>query len=81
MISTPEDVGFDRFYYNLRGLETGLKNHFGINTGGKAEKVFKWFDRITWDRVFTQAKLHTFLSAFQVCICRHTDINYTAFEM
>ena len=63
MISTPEDVGFDRFYYNLRGLETGLKNHFGINTGSRAEKVFKWFDRITWDRVFTQAKLHTFLSA------------------
>ena len=25
------------------------------------EKVFRWFDRITWDRVFTSAKLHTFL--------------------
>ena len=62
-ISTPEDIGFDRFYYNLRGIDTAFKRHFGISTGGKAEKVFKWFDRITWDRVFTQAKLHTFLTA------------------
>jgi len=62
-ISTPEDIGFDRFYYNLRGIDTALKRHFGISTGGKAEKVFKWFDTITWDRVFTQAKLHTFLTA------------------
>jgi len=62
-ISTPEDIGFDRFYYNLRGIDTALKRHFGISTGGRAEKVFKWFDTITWDRVFTQAKLHTFLTA------------------
>ena len=62
-ISTPEDIGFDRFYYNLRGIDTFLKRHFGISTDGKAEKVFKWFDRITWDRVFTHAKLNTFLTA------------------
>jgi len=61
-ISTPEDIGFDRFYYNLRGIDTAFKRHFGISTGGRAEKVFKWFDRITWDRVFTQAKLHAFLT-------------------
>ncbi len=62
-ISTPEDIGFDRFYYNLRGVDTFLKRHFGISSSGKAEKVFKWFDRITWDRVFTHAKLNTFLTA------------------
>ena len=28
----------------------------------KIEKVFRWFDTITWDRVFTAAKLHTFLT-------------------
>jgi hypothetical protein len=61
-ISTPEDIGFDRFYYNLRGIDKTLKNHFGISTNGNIEKVFKWFDQITWDRVFTQAKLHTFLT-------------------
>jgi len=67
-ISTPEDVGFDRFYYNLRGIDTFLKRHFGISSSGKAEKVFKWFDRITWDRVFTHAKLNTFLTALNKAI-------------
>ena len=62
-ISTPEDVGFDRFYYNMRGLDPFLKRHFGVSTNGKVEEVFKWFDRITWDRVFTAAKLNTFLTA------------------
>ena len=61
-ISVPEDVGFDRFYYNIRGIDTFLKSHFGISTGGKTEKVFRWFDKITWDRVFTAAKLHTFMT-------------------
>ena len=31
-ISVPEDTGFDRFYYNLRGLDPFLKRHFGIST-------------------------------------------------
>ena len=67
-ISTPEDVGFDRFYFNLRGLQkTNIdqmwKRHFGISPSEKVEKVFRWFDKITWDRVFTHAKLTTFLQA------------------
>ncbi len=67
-ISTPEDVGFDRFYYNFSALQkTSIdkfwKRHFGISPAEKVEKVFKWFDRITWDRVFTHAKLNTFLTA------------------
>ena len=61
-ISIPEDVGFDRFYYNIKGVDTFLKRHFGISTNGKVEDVFRWFDKITWDRVFTAAKLHTFLT-------------------
>jgi hypothetical protein len=60
-ITTPEDIGFDRFYFNLRGIDTFFKRHFGVSSGGNVEKVFKWFDRITWDRVFTSAKLNTFL--------------------
>ena len=60
-ITTPEDIGFDRFYFNLRGIDTFFKNHFGVSSNGQVEKVFRWFDRITWDRVFTAAKLHTFL--------------------
>jgi len=67
-ISTPEDVGFDRFYYNFSALQkTSIdkfwKRHFGISPAEKVEKVFKWFDRVTWDRVFTHAKLNTFLTA------------------
>ena len=61
-ISIPEDTGFDRFYYNIRGLDPFLKRHFGISTEGRVEKVFRWFDKITWDRIFTAAKLHTFLT-------------------
>ena len=65
-ISVPEDVGFDRFYYNIRGFDKYLKRIFGIKDTGteapKIEKVFRWFDTITWDRVFTAAKMHTFLT-------------------
>jgi hypothetical protein len=60
-ISTPEDVGFDRFYANIRQTEQLINHQFGFKTTGKIEKVFKWFDRITWDRLFSQAKIYTFL--------------------
>ena len=62
-ISTPEDTGRNIFQYNLRQLDVVMKRHFGISTGGRASAVFGWFDRVTWDRVFTQAKLHAFLTA------------------
>ena len=61
-ISTPEDVGFDRFYAQMRKFDRLLKHQFGIKTGEKIENVFKFFDRITWDRIFTHAKLYTFLT-------------------
>jgi hypothetical protein len=60
-ISTPEDIGFDRFYANIRQTEQLINHQFGFKTTGKIEKVFKWFDRITWDRLFSQAKIYTFL--------------------
>jgi len=72
-ISVPEDVGFDRFYYNVRGLDKFLKRHFGVSTDGKVENVFKWFDRITWDRVFTAAKLNTFLTTLNNSLDPATD--------
>ena len=66
-ISTPEDVGFDRFYYNLSAgkqltIDKFFKRHLGISPTEKVEKVFRGFDKVTWDRVFTQAKLHTYLT-------------------
>ena len=42
-ISMPEDVGYDRFYQNIRGVDTFLKRHFGINQKGNIEKTFKFF--------------------------------------
>ena len=62
-ISVPEDAGMDIFYHNIRNIDNLIKRHLGINNNKNIEKVFKWFDKITWDQVFTQAKLHTFLSA------------------
>ena len=61
-ISTPEDVGFDRFYAQMRKFDNLLKHQFGIKQGENIEKVFRFFDRITWDRIFTHAKLYTFLT-------------------
>ena len=61
-ISTPEDVGFDRFYAQMRKFDRLLKHQFGIKAGEKVENVFKFFDKITWDRIFTHAKLYTFLT-------------------
>ena len=57
------DPQLGRLIQNYRTGFTRLAiSHYLNKNFGKAEKVFKWFDRITWDRVFTQAKLHTFLS-------------------
>jgi len=62
-ISTPEDIGYDRFYAVMQKIDNDFfKPHFGLKPMAKVEKVYKWFDRITWDRIFTQAKLYTFLT-------------------
>jgi len=60
-IAIPEDVGFDKFYVGIRRTQDMLKNHLGIKNADNIEKVFKWFDTITWDKLFTQAKLYVFL--------------------
>jgi len=62
VISTPEDAGFDRFYAQMRKFDRLLKHQFGIKQGENIEKVFQFFDRITWDRIFTHSKLYTFLT-------------------
>ena len=62
-LSIPEDTGFDRFYYNVRNVDSFLKRNFGISSNRNVERTFRWFDAITWDRIFTSAKIHTFLSS------------------
>ena len=68
VISTPEDVGYDRFYGVFRSIDRKLKSDFGIKTTEKVEKVFKFFDKVTWDRIFTHAKLYTFLTQYNKMI-------------
>jgi len=60
-ISIPEDTGFDRFYANMRNIDRIAKHHFNIKGVETVEKVFKFFDRITWDRIYTSGKLYSFL--------------------
>ena len=64
-VSVPEDLGMDIFYRNIRRSDAILKSHFGISNNRNIEKVFRFFDRITWDRIFTAAKLHSFLSMLE----------------
>jgi len=74
VISTPEDAGFDRFYAQMRKFDRLLKHQFGIKTGEKIENVFRWFDRITWDRIFTHAKVYTFLTQLNRMIDPAVDV-------
>ena len=63
------DQAHDRFYSVVNRTTSGLNNllgyQFGTKTIGKAKKVFEWFDRVTWDRVYTSAKLFSFLKNFE----------------
>ena len=66
-IAIPEDTGNDIFYFNIgKGdfkIDDFLKRHFGIKSDKNIEKIFKQFDRYTWDNVFTKSKVFAFLSA------------------
>jgi hypothetical protein len=46
----------------MRKLDNFLKYKFGIKNSDAIEKIFKWFDKITWDKIFTHAKVYTFLT-------------------
>jgi hypothetical protein len=60
-ISSTEDVALDRFYGAIRPIDNLIRHQFGIKSSGIIEKVFRWFDTITWDRLFSQAKIYSFL--------------------
>jgi hypothetical protein len=54
-----------RFYAQMRKFDDFLKYKFGIKNSDAIEKIFKWFDRITWDKIFTHAKVYTFLNTIK----------------
>ena len=64
-INKPGDVGHDVFYKGFNDIERAVSkvpalgkvfNDLGVKPG---RKVFKWFDKITWERAFTSFKLFT----------------------
>ena len=64
-VSIPEDAGNDIFYYNIKKLDNLWKHQFGIKTTKDIENVFRTFDRITWDQIFTRSKLFAFLTSLE----------------
>lgn len=63
------DQAHDRFYSVVNRAISGINNLIGYQAGtktlGKVKKVFEWFDRVTWDRVYTGSKLFAFLKHFE----------------
>ena len=63
------DQAHDRFYSVVNRTISGVNNLLGYQAGtksiGKVKKVFEWFDRVTWDRVYTGSKLFSFLKNFE----------------
>jgi hypothetical protein len=63
------DQAHDRFYSVVNRAISGINNLIGYQAGtktlGKVKKVFEWFDRVTWDRVYTGSKLFAFLKQFE----------------
>ena len=68
-LSKPADVGHDSFYATFMSIEKdGTKkaplfgkvlNDLGVRP---LRKVFRWFDKITWERAFTSGKLTVYIA-------------------
>lgn len=68
-LSKPADVGHDNFYATFNAIEKlvartpflgKVLNDLGVKP---LKKVFKWFDKVTWERAFTSGKLFTFITS------------------
>ena len=67
-INKPTDIGADSFYKSFNNIEDAVSklpamgkvlNDLGVKP---TRKVFRWFDKITWERSFTNMKLYTGLA-------------------
>ena len=67
-INAPSDIGVDPFYKSFNAIEDAVSriplmgkvlNDLGVKP---SKKVFRWFDKITWERTFTNMKLYTGLA-------------------
>ncbi len=82
-INTPEDVGFDTFYAIFNRIEDSVAkipalgkvmNDMGVRPG---RKVFRWFDKITWERGFTNMKLYTGIAKLNQLIKENPSVPLT----
>ena len=76
-----EDQDFTRFKTFLRKFDATysnmipgkkIANDLGVNPGAM-EKTFDWFDSITWDKMFSSAKLYTFMVNFEKLAAKQFD--------
>ena len=67
-LSKPADVGHDSFYATFMSIEKMVQkaplfgkvlNDLGVRP---LRKVFRWFDKITWERAFTSGKLTVYIA-------------------
>ena len=74
-----EDQDFTRFKSMLRKFDASytnlipykkITNDLGVNPGAM-EKAFDWFDGITWDKIFSSAKLYSFMVNFEKLAAKH----------
>ena len=75
----PADVGHDQFYASFNQIERAVSkipalgkvmNDLGVRP---ARSVFKWFDKVTWERAFTSFKLHTAIAQMNKQILRDPE--------
>ena len=78
-INKPADVGHDQFYASFNQIERAVSkipalgkvmNDLGVRP---ARSVFKWFDKVTWERAFTSFKLHTAIAQMNKQILRDPE--------
>jgi len=76
-----EDIASDRFYNMMRRATINWRNSLphkkvmhdvGVDPS-KIEKTFRWFDKITWDKVFTHHKIHTWMTSFHKMVGKALD--------
>ena len=76
-----EDQDFTRFKSLMRKFDAStsnmmpwkkVSNDLGVNPGAM-EKTFDWFDSITWDKIFSSAKLYTFMVNFEKLAAKQFD--------
>ena len=80
MLSKPADVGHDSFYATFNKIERivasapfmgKVLNDLGVRP---MRKVFRWFDKVTWERGFTSMKLYAGIAHLNQGIMKNPNV-------